>query len=483
MPVNTNGVRCKLDNINQLTVVANDYYDQFAESLQNDYNNSIGFNKNEVSAEIIKSAIIKAGIPEAEIETACDAFKREIVAAGIVKPDKNGKLVLTSEADEQLKNITFIDPVLIEHSNLVVDSFVKLMTNKGTKRITIVNGDEPPADNGFQKYLQEEAFYSLYRNMLAILQMRSIYRYNFDKDKFIVDVTTELECMLTQRNDKVKFEITNAYVDFNEAQRMQMTSSNSTIEEDETHEIIYAKRNLFEIVNFIMQQTMLPRLAIIKIISKLKDSSRNKLNDQDHLEDAVDLINNKLTEYKRNFIEAQLISGVSADEKQIFEVDQVFDETDVKHFFKPNPAHRRALNLKYKFDGEGETKFAKSLDEDPNILMWTKLKKGGFVIETPVGDYSPDWAIVYQKSGENISMYFIAETKCDKDWKDLNEDEKIKISCATMHFKAVDKSSSKTIKYKWVNSYNDSSKSNSFPQVFVDDNFESTLPIERFDKN
>ena len=33
------------------------------------------------------------------------------------------------------------------------------------------------------------------------------------------------------------------------------------------------------------------------------------------------------------------------------------------------------MNLKYKFDSEGEWKFAKALDDDPNVMLYTKLKK------------------------------------------------------------------------------------------------------------
>ncbi len=480
LPVNVNGVRCKIDSINELTVVANDYYDTFAEALQNDYNTSMGFNKNEVGADIIKGAIENTSIPKAKIEIACDAFKREIIAAGIVKPDKNGKLVLTPEADDKIKNITFVEPVLIEHSKEVVDSFIEMMTQKGTKKLTIANGDQPAIENDFQKYFHEEAFYSLYRNMLEVLQMRSVYRYKFDKDKFIEEVSTEIERLFVRKTDKVKFEITNASVDFNEAQRMQMSNVHSSIEEDENHEVTYAERPLFDIVNFIMQQTMLPRLAIIKIINKLTASARNKLNDQDHLEDAVKLIDEKLTEYKsRDFIEAQIVSGISAEEKQIFEIDQIVNEDEIKNLYSPNPSHHRALNLKYKLDGKGERKFAEALDNDTNVLMWTKLKKGGFTIETPVGSYSPDWAIVYQKSGKEICMYLIAETKCDEEWRDLTEDERIKIRCAKMHFKAVDKVSSKMVRYNWVNAYNDIAKDNSFPQVFVDENYQNTTALER----
>ena len=93
--------------------------------------------------------------------------------------------------------------------------------------------------------------------------------------------------------------------------------------------------------------------------------------------------------------------------------DKIVNEDEIKYLFTPNPAHKKAMNLKYKFDSEGEWKFAKALDDDPNVMLYTKLKKGGFVLETPAGNYSPDWAIVYQKGNENFAMYFIAETKWD----------------------------------------------------------------------
>ena len=109
LPVNTSGCRCKVDDVNELTVIANDYYDQFAAALQDDYNDSMGFNKNEVSADIIKQTMIKAGVPADKVEEACDAFKREIIATKIVKVDKNGKLILTDDASN-IPNIMFNDP-------------------------------------------------------------------------------------------------------------------------------------------------------------------------------------------------------------------------------------------------------------------------------------------------------------------------------------------------------------------------------------
>ena len=257
-------------------------------------------------------------------------------------------------------------------------------------------------------------------------------------------------------------------------------NTRSQVEDSTSHTITYEERPLFELVNMIMMHTMLPRLAIVRIIKRLSDNARNKINNQDYLEEAISIINKQLAIYKsKNFSKAELVASVGTAEKDIFEVDKIANEEEIRYLFTPNPLHRRAMNLKYKFDSEGELKFAKALDDDPNVLLYTKLKKGGFVIETPVGNYSPDWAIVYQKDNDQLAMYFIAETKWDKETGDLSDDEIIKISCATMHFKAVDESMTDIVKYKWVNAYKDSTKDHSFPQIFIDNNYSDSLAIER----
>lgn len=44
--------------------------------------------------------------------------------------------------------------------------------------------------------------------------------------------------------------------------------------------------------------------------------------------------------------------------------------------------------------------------------MFTKLKKGGFVIDTPYGNYSPDLAIICRKDGvEKPDSAFISLLK------------------------------------------------------------------------
>lgn len=263
LPVDISGTRCYDSSINELTIVANDYYDHFADSLQDDYNKSSGFNKEEVTADIIKITMVEAGIPEDNVEDACDAFIRELVASNFVKIEKTGKITLkNSEVD--FKDFVFNDPVLIEHSNKIKEAFIKAMKDKGSKKIDIANGDEPSYENAVQKYVNEAEFQRIYQKLLTILQKRSVYRYKLDKDKFIKCTTTEIDRQLAKHNDFIQFEVTNAEVDFNDSKKMTMVNAQKQVENSDSHTLTYEAKPLFDLVNVIMANTMLPRLAIIK---------------------------------------------------------------------------------------------------------------------------------------------------------------------------------------------------------------------------
>ncbi|ECH9276662.1 restriction endonuclease subunit R, partial [Salmonella enterica subsp. enterica] len=83
-------------------------------------------------------------------------------------------------------------------------------------------------------------------------------------------------------------------------------------------------------------------------------------------------------------------------------------------------------------DSKIERAFAKELDTSKEVHIYAKLPRG-FYIPTPVGDYNPDWAIVF-KEGDVKHIYFIAETKGSLDSMELREVEKAKIECARRHF-------------------------------------------------
>lgn len=476
LPVDIYGNRCYDDNLNELTVVANSYYDEFAETLQKDFNEQVGFDANEVTANTIKVVLERTGIPSNKIEEASEALKNELISKGYVSV-KNNSLIIPKNK-ENIEDLEFDNPILKEHSFILKQEFSKTLIEQGSTRVEIKNGDDEPEPNKQQKYVSEDDFAKMYNTMLKILQKRSIYRYEIDKEAFIKDVTNKINEHLLEKNKKTEFFVQRGKVEIKE------TGSINIVKESTDrlygNEVVYNERSDFELALIIMNKSILPRKSIFSILNGLSKIARNRINNQDYLDEAIKIIEEKLTEYRgKSFCEAELIPGIVADEADIFAIDNI--NIDDSLVFEPNSNNRKALNVKYKFDSKGELEFAKQLDNDENVMLYTKLKKGGFVIETPAGNYSPDWAIVYRNENDSLSMYFIAETKWDKNWKDLQETEKIKIRCAKKHFEAVNKAFAETIKYAWVNSYKEHYQEASFPEVFV--NEKSSVPDPDYLKN
>lgn len=179
------------------------------------------------------------------------------------------------------------------------------------------------------------------------------------------------------------------------------------------------------------------------------------LKNQDILDFVTQRLQEKLTDFMaQGVIRYEAIDGYIFDESTIFETEQIdrsmLDDA-ASLVFKTNPESRRAVHKYYKFDSKGELEFAKRLDADENVLLYTKLKKGGFVIDTPYGEYSPDWAVIYKGDNNKARLFFIVETKIDKDKKDLNKVETTKIRCGELHFKAV----ANDVQFKQAKNYDD----------------------------
>lgn len=95
-----------------------------------------------------------------------------------------------------------------------------------------------------------------------------------------------------------------------------------------------------------------------------------------------------------------------------------------------------------------ERRFAESLDTADEVCVYAKLPRG-FHIPTPVGNYSPDWAIAFNE-GTVKHIYFVAETKGSMSSLDIRPIEKAKIACAEKLFNEL---STSKVRYSRVDSY------------------------------
>ena len=134
----------------------------------------------------------------------------------------------------------------------------------------------------------------------------------------------------------------------------------------------------------------------------------------------------------------------------MFLINEIVSSKIGKNVYMSNEENHRAVCKYFVTDSDGEMEFADYLDSNPKVLMYSKIKKGSFIIENPIENYSPDWIIVYKNNNNNIT-YFVAETKWKKMWEDLTDKEKIKIVCSRKHFDAINDN----ISYDWINGIED----------------------------
>ena len=197
----------------------------------------------------------------------------------------------------------------------------------------------------------------------------------------------------------------------------------------------------YDIIGEIETHTNLTRRTIVDILKSIKESKFLLLrkNPEEFIAKSSKLINE---------VKASLIIN-----------NIVYHKTDERHdaktvFTNDKSAIRNSELLKkhiYDFlttDSKIESDFAKALENSTEVVVYAKLPKS-FYISTPVANYSPDWAIVFDQDKVR-QIYFITETKGSDSDMDLREIEKLKIHCATEHFKEI---SGGEVKFGKVSSY------------------------------
>ncbi|WP_375675229.1 hypothetical protein [Bartonella sp. CL100XZDX] len=87
------------------------------------------------------------------------------------------------------------------------------------------------------------------------------------------------------------------------------------------------------------------------------------------------------------------------------------------------------------YDSDIEFSFAQSFEKNDEIKVYAQLPKW-FKIDTPLGSYTPDWAVLFEQDGQE-KLYFVVESKGSIFEDMLRDLEKAKIHCGHEHFKAL----------------------------------------------
>ena len=343
---------------------------------------------------------------------------------------KNGTL---AQLPDTLKSISngvqkLIDSVF---NPTVLDDMV-VADNKGVVK-------ENPLNDNFSK----TEFQKLWKQ----INKKYAYTVNFDSEELIKNSVSAINNQLHVA--KLKYTVVDVAQNADMSQSEAKSGSVFTTGSMRTAQAEITEENQlkYDLVGEIAKKTQLTRKTIATILSKLPNDKFYMFNHNP--QEFISKVSLYINEQKAAIIVEHI--QYNPTDQEPFD-SEIF--TQEKHVWNPKKVHLAAKGIQpYVFtDGaseeNNELRFAAQLDTADEVCVYAKLPRG-FHIPTPMGNYSPDWAIAF-KEGSVKHIYFVAETKGSLSSLQLKPIENAKISCAKKLFNEI---STDKVRYGVVTDY------------------------------
>ena len=430
-------------NINLLTVIASESYKGFVSALQSDIKTVLYDRPTKATIAYFTGKVIQVdGNPHPITAQEAKAIQRYLIRNDYIDDDD---AVTDAYRSDLANNALAPLPLDIAHMGEGVHKLVQAIFDDSVLDDMISNGhktkvkENPLNDNFYKKEFQ---------TLWGYINHKYAYTVDFDSAELIRKAIESINENLfvselqyttsvgSQKDTMVHEEVTGG------ASFQSAKTRTQTLKHAETSQIKY------DLVGKIAAGTVLTRKTVAAILAGLSPErfAMFKYNPEEFISKVTKLIKEQkatmiVEHITYDQIEGEYDSSIFTAEKN----NQSFDKA-----FKANKAIQDYVFTDgYAQDGQStERKFVQNLDAAQEVCVYAKLPKG-FAIPTPVGTYSPDWAIAFNE-GTVKHIYFIAETKGTMDSLSLKPIEKAKIDCAKKLFNEL---STSHVKYHNVDSY------------------------------
>lgn len=429
--------------VNMLTVIASESYKTFVADLQSDIKSVLYDRPTKATESYFKGKCITADSGE---QITIDDKQARSIYRYLLKNDyidNDDKVTDKYRADlenhciealpDEISNITQGVQLLIQS---VFDPSVLdgMISNAAKTKIK-----ENPLNDNF--YKQE------FQTLWGYINHKYAYTVSFDSDelisKSIAHINDKLfvsELQYTATIGRQKDDIDEHEIERGDSFSGEKTRT-KTLKHAETSRIKY------DLVGKIATGTTLTRKTVAAILKGIRLDKLYMF--KNNPEEFITKVTKLIKEQKATTIVDHITYTESAEEpydNSIFTASK--GALDYEAAFRATKAVQDYVFTDGTAEQSVERRFVKDLDSAAEVCVYAKLPKG-FSIPTPVGNYSPDWAIAFH-DGTVKHIFFIAETKGTMDSLDIRPIEKAKISCARKLFNEI---STDNVVYHDVDSY------------------------------
>ena len=278
-----------------------------------------------------------------------------------------------------------------------------------------------------RKYVRYRKDFSQHPEFSAIwerIKHQTTYRVNFSQYDLIESAVKNLVKMprideVKIRHEKVAFAINEKGVTTEYRSSNQVTSK--------TH------WDIPDVLGELQKKTGLTRQTICRILQKSKRLAEIYHNPQRFIDLVAEKINEALSQIMADGVEYHRI----ADRTYEMTLFKDFEFYLNQYSFSVSNQSKTIYEGYIALDSNTENTFARHCESSEDVEFYFKLPKN-FKIPTPLGNYNPDWAVVFK--GQN-KVYFVAETKNTGkriqrgvDESKLDPSEQMKIAYARKNF-------------------------------------------------
>jgi type III restriction enzyme len=174
----------------------------------------------------------------------------------------------------------------------------------------------------------------------------------------------------------------------------------------------------------------LTRRTLLEVFRRGRQQEAAVRNPYGFASEAVRILRAKLADH--------LVNGIQYEKTgEWYDLRQILDDKEVEVFgrFIVRAKSKRSIYDHIACDSGVESRFVQDLERRKDVRLYVKLPRW-FTVDTPVGEYNPDWAIVmdHPEDGKPI-LYLVRETKDTLNLDELRPDERRKVKCGEKHFR------------------------------------------------
>lgn len=447
--VNQNGDRMDADTlgsqvqqINQLTVIASDGYKDFVADLQQGIRDDLYERPTKATAEyfIGKTLMIGGNNITVSDKQGRDIY-RYLVKNDYIDDDDH----VTDQYRADLAGGALAKlPESCENISVGVHALIQSIYDEHALDDMIGNGRETKIQ---ENALNDNFYKKEFQTLWNYINHKYAYTVEFDSEELIRKAIDHIDNKMFVA--KLQYTVTAGEQGKDWNSDKLKSGAGFVAEKSQTYTLERTEGSLvkYDLVGKVAEGARLTRRSAARILSGIKPYTfaMFKNNPEEFITKAIRLIN----EQKATMIVEQITYN-KADGSYDANIFTAEKNTDF------SKAYRAKKNVQdyvftdgYAKDGQSiERRFAEDMDLADEVCVYAKLPKG-FSIPTPVGNYSPDWAIAFHK-GAVKHIFFIAETKGTMETLNLKPIEKAKIDCARKLFKNL---SGEDVVYDSIDSY------------------------------